>query len=183
MLLRPTSEPAMMLGTMTERSEPPARALHEPTVHLTFAEAAERLGITANAVRMRVHRGSLTSVRVNERRFVIWPQPARVQSPHDARTRAARADERSSVQSDDRLVAALEGRIESLERQLAERTEEIRRRDHIIAGFLERLPELPAGESSRQSAPQDANPGPLSDDQTAQAPDSLLDRLRRLFGR
>ena len=32
-----------------------------------------------------------------------------------------------------------------LRNELAARAEEIRRRDHIIAGLVERLPELPAG--------------------------------------
>jgi len=57
-----------------ERSAHASRAAHEPTVHLTFSEASARLRITPNAVRMRVYRGTLASVRVNERTFVVWPQ-------------------------------------------------------------------------------------------------------------
>lgn len=124
--------PAM--GEHSERTEP---FTNEQPEHLTFAEAGERLNISVDAVRMRVKRGRLASVRVNNRTFVVWPQPDHVEQPHEPRTEP----NSSPVQDDSRLISALESRIASLEHQLSERTEEIRRRDHIIAGFLERLPD------------------------------------------
>jgi hypothetical protein len=97
--------------------------------------------MTNDAVRMRVRRGKLASIRVNERTFVLWPQPEPLNEPRTARKGS---DPHSVVRQDDRLVTALEERIASLEQHLAERTEEIRRRDHIIAGLVERMRELPA---------------------------------------
>jgi hypothetical protein len=128
---------------MPEHSEQPERTTNELVEQLTFAEAAARLGLSVDAVRMRAHRGKLATVRIDERTFVLWPQPRQAEHLNEQRTERTGSANRSSVQDDDRLVAALEARIVSLERQLAERTEEIRRRDHIIAGFIERLPALP----------------------------------------
>jgi hypothetical protein len=72
--------------------------------------------------------------------------------------------------------------IAFLRSELEARTEEIRRRDHIIAGFIERLPELPAGDHPQQM-PQERDPATLRGDQPAQAPlASLMDRVRRLLG-
>ncbi len=164
---------------MTEQSAHDARAAHDQTEHLTFAEAAARLHSTPNAVRMRVHRGSLASVRVNDRTLVVWPQPARLNAQHAERTRAER---RTTVHSDDRLIDRLESENEFLRSQLNVRVEEIRRRDHIIAGFIERLPELPAGEQ-RQTMPQDAHTAPLRGDQPEVVSERLIDRVRRLIGR
>jgi excisionase family DNA binding protein len=79
MLLHSTPAAAMMPATMSEQTEPSERTTNEPPEHLTVAAAAERLNITPDAVRMRVHRGKLASVRVNERTFVLWPQPAAIE--------------------------------------------------------------------------------------------------------
>ena len=175
------SAAAMMLGTMSEQTEPPERTTNRSPEHLTFAEAAERLNITPDAVRMRVHRGKLASVRVNERTFVVWPQPETGEHSNEPRTERTGSANRSDVQSDARLVKALEDRIESLERQLEVRDEEIRRRDHLLAGLIEWVPELPAG--TAQEAPMTHERAPQSGDVAPEAPEGLLDRVRRLLGR
>lgn len=123
------------MAEQPERTEP---FTNEQPEHLTFAEAGERLGLSPDAVRMRVNRGKLAAVSVNGRTLVLWPQPQVIEHPNEPRTEP----NRSPVQDDSRLIAALEAHIASLEHQLSERSEEIRRRDHIIAGFLERLPEV-----------------------------------------
>jgi hypothetical protein len=133
MLLYSTLLPTMMPTAMGEQTEPAERTANSSRELLTFAEVAERLNITPDAVRMRVYRGKLASIRVNEPTFVFWPQPEQANGPNTGRTGSER---RPDVQGDAPLVAALEDRIASLERQLAERTEEIRRRDHIIAGLV-----------------------------------------------
>lgn len=172
----------MMPAIMSEQPAQHERTANEQPEHLTFAEAGERLNISADAVRMRVKRGKLTSVHLNDRTFVVWPQPESHEPPNEPRTEHVRSD----VRDDSRLVAALEAHIASLEHQLAERSEEIRRRDHIIAGFLERLPEVrelapgdildaeerspsvaktPAASQDAQNAPGRADPS-LRDDLT-----------------
>jgi len=167
---------------MSEPGEHPERTANEPTEHLTFAEAGDRLGISADAIRMRANRGKLVTVAVDGGRLVIWPQPA-TEHPNEPRTERTGSTNRSPVQDDRRLVAALADRVESLERQLAERAEEIRRRDHLIAGFIERLPEplaLPA-----TVGPQDAASGPETAQDASPAltrGHGLWARLRALFG-
>jgi excisionase family DNA binding protein len=115
MLLHLTLLPTMMPSAMSEQTEPPERTANEPPEHLTFAEAAERLNITADAVRMRVHRGKLASIRVNERTFVLWPQPAVAEQPNEPRTErtgSERDADRSAVHDDARLEAArLQGEL------------------------------------------------------------------------
>jgi len=134
---------------MSEQPEPSERTANRSPEHLTFAEAAERLNISADAVRMRVHRGTLASIRANERTFVLWPQP---KHPHEHRTERTHAANRSAVQNDDRLVAALQEELAFLRGELSARTEEIHRRDVIIANLVESVRALPAGESSRGEA-------------------------------
>jgi hypothetical protein len=138
---------------MTERPEHPehpARALHDQTEHLTFTQAAERLHITPNAVRMRVHRGTLTSIRVHERTCVVWPQPAQVNAQ---RTNTARAHERTDGAEDARVIARLESENAHLRQMLDREIEARRRADHIILELGRRFPELGAGAPARDPPP------------------------------
>ena len=161
---------------MAEPDQPPAS---QPADHAPWSlqQAADHLGLTPNAVRQRCRRGTLPCRQEPAGWVVVgWPglgrpRPASSQPP---------AGQASAER--DALVAALEERIASLEQHLAERTEEIRRRDHIIAGLVESVRALPAGEP-RQDAPQDAMAAPRRDDPPAEVSDSLLGRLRRLMGR
>ncbi len=166
-------------------AEHPERTANEPPEHLTFAEAGERLGISADAARMRANRGKLITVEVEGSRLVVWPQPA-PEHPNEPRTERTGSANRSPGREDARLIAALEDRIESLEHQLTERTEEIRRRDHIIAGFIERLPEtleLPAtvGPHDAARAPQAPQDAPAPAPTTQDTSRGLWARLRALF--
>jgi len=112
MLLHSALVAAMMLTTMSEQTEPPERTANEPSEQLTFAEAAERLNITVDAVRVRVHRGKLVSVRVNDRTFVLWPQPAAAEQANEPRTERTGSEHRSAVHDGARLeVARLQGEL------------------------------------------------------------------------
>jgi excisionase family DNA binding protein len=132
-----------------ERTHANERASNASPERLTFEEVAERLNVSRDAVRMRVRRGSLATVEVNGRTLVLWPQPEAPERAHARTTERTRSERRATVQTDDRLVAALEGRIASLEGELQflhgelnSRTEELRRKDHLLAAALERLPAL-----------------------------------------
>jgi excisionase family DNA binding protein len=81
MLLHSTLLPVMMPSVMSEQTEPSERTANETVRYLSFAEAAERLNITADAVRMRVHRGKLASIRMRDGTFVLWPQPEPLNEP------------------------------------------------------------------------------------------------------
>ena len=132
---------------LPERSEPSERSANSSPEHLTFAEAAERLNITNDAVRMRVRHGKLASIRVNERTFVLWPQPE---------------SEHRSAGHDDPHPGAL---VAQLEAENAFLRQQVDRQTHIIARLIQRLPDTPklaAGEIP-EDAPTAPRKGPLSD--------------------
>src|SRR5215207_8739396 len=62
------------------------------------------------------------------------------------------------------LVAHLQDEVTFLRGELEARTEELRRKDHLLAAALERIPELPA---TIEDVPQDAHTGTLRDDDPA----------------
>jgi hypothetical protein len=132
--------------------EPPARTartVHDHPEQLSFSEAAARLGISRNAVRMRASRGTLATALVDDVPYVLWPQPARAHARHAARTHDARASVPETARHDDRLVAALEGQVARLEADVAFLHQQIERQTHLLAGLIQRLPnvaEIAAGE-------------------------------------
>ena len=87
---------------------------------VTVREAAERLGISEGAVRMRIKRGTLDSTRVHDRLYVLLDA-----EPHTDPTRS----------DTDRLISTLEEQLR-LER---EAHAEARR---LLAAALERIPAL-----------------------------------------
>ncbi len=118
---------------------------------VTVAQAAELLGLSAEAVRSRLQRGTLKSEKVSGTVYVLLDadqtRPSDVQSLEQTavRTNAPTADEAH-------LVASLEEQVSFLRSELVTRNEELRRKDHIIAALTERIPELPAPGSSSQEA-------------------------------
>jgi hypothetical protein len=111
----------MMPAIMGEQTEPPERTTNEPPEHLTFAEAGERLGLSPDAVRMRVHRGKLASIWLNDRTFVLWPQPAAPEQANEPQTERTGSMNRSAVHDDARLeVARLQGELSEVRARLAD---------------------------------------------------------------
>jgi hypothetical protein len=145
-ILRPGVVYATMHGMHKTNDE--STTGHAPSERLTYKQAAERLGISPGAARMRCARGTLRCVDTPGGVRVVWPQPEQPhdteRTPHDI---AQTHDDARAEHDRERTlhVAALESEIVYLRKQLDERTEEIRRRDHIIAGLVERLPALAAG--------------------------------------
>src|SRR5215208_568208 len=120
---------------MTEgRREDGARA--ETGRRLSVAEAASELGTTSEGVRSRIKRGTLEAERESGRVWVILegapPRPGAAPPQPDATQPGDRAD----------LVEDLRARVAFLERELRDRTEEARRKDHLLAAALERIPSL-----------------------------------------
>jgi hypothetical protein len=141
---------------------------------VTVPEAAEVLGITAEAVRMRIKRGTLRSERRAGRVFVLLGQDQPTEQPTD------RPDEPNA------LISQMQGRIESLEHQLEEAAERDRENRRIIVALTSRIPaiEAPPGErESPQTAeeePERAEPRPV----TVESQESVQRPWwRRVFGR
>ena len=93
---------------------------------LTYAQAGERFGLSADAARMRVHRlGWRTQPGNDGRTLVLVPEDAAVQPRGRSPERSeARSGERSPAQiADDGKLAAAEGRAILAERR-AEQAEQ-----------------------------------------------------------
>jgi hypothetical protein len=107
---------------------------------VTVPEAAELLGITAEAVRMRIKRGTLRSERQAGRVFVLLGQGQPTEQPTD------RPDEPNA------LISQMQGRIDSLERQLEEAAERDRENRRIIVALTSRIPAIEAPAEAPEAA-------------------------------
>lgn len=109
---------------------------------VTIQEAARRLGITESAIRKRISRGHIASEREGERVYVYLgtseTQPG--QSPGEVPDSVTQ-----------RLLAAREDEIVHLREQLTAEREANRENRRIIAGLLERIPELEAPQSHSEA--------------------------------
>jgi hypothetical protein len=120
----------------------------------TVAEASEFLGITVEAVRGRIKRGTLDHERTDKGVFVILDtdQPIyRTRPDTDQTTDRLQSDSAALISAKDETIAALRDQLEA-ERQAHA---EARR---IIAGLVERIPALQAPSEARESpeTPSDA---------------------------
>ncbi len=120
------------------------RATERPTVHvrLTVSEAADELGISAEAVRSRVKRGTLRSTKEGGTVYVLIPGPAPDDQtrPGYDQTRAGRdrtsgqtALEHDRTGDQAELVESLLDQLAYMREQLAEEREARRRADTIMA--------------------------------------------------
>ena len=138
---------------------------------VTVYEAAQVLGVTVDASRKRFQRGTIPHERhENGRVYVLLDT---------ARTLQDEGQDKYQTRRDD-LVESLREQVEYLKAVVSTRDEEIRRRDHIIAGLVERLP-------PQLEAPQTAAEEPEGTDSpsTGAAPQQAPERRswwRRLFG-
>src|SRR5215203_38421 len=164
--------------------DPTRDPTHDPTrgpttdpTHVTITDAAKRLGLSTEAVRMRVKRGTLASTRMAGTVYVLLPQP-------NAGPNGGPNDQMA-------LVRSLEDQVAYLRRQLATRDEELRRKDHLLAATLERIPELlPSPDAEPREAPQataedagGSEPRPTTEGaQEATEPSSERSWWRRWFG-
>ncbi len=125
---------------------------------LTVAEAAERLGITKEAVRKRIHRGTLRSHRAQDGAVMVDVPPSG--TPSSTPSGGAATDR-------DLLHEEMRERIAYLERQVEEEREARRRADTLLARLMDRVPELEA--PAQQQPPSQASEEPAQDAATGAA--------------
>jgi len=101
----------------------------------TVAEAAEILGISKEAVRKRITRGTLRSDRDADGTVYVYVPPHRT---------ASSTPSGAGVGDRDLLYQEQRERIAYLERQVEEEREARRRADTLLARLMDRVPELEA---------------------------------------
>jgi hypothetical protein len=128
----------------------------DPTTNqqrLTVHDAARRLGISEDAVRMRVKRGTLSANKEGGRLYVLLDIEPTIEPTTD------RTDE---------LIEELKDRVHRLEYQLDQEREANRENRRIIVALTSRIPELEAPSEARESpqtveeAAESAEPRPAT---------------------
>jgi hypothetical protein len=146
-------------------------------------EAAGLLGVSTEAVRKRATRGSLHSEKRDDGRVVVWMD--------DDRTEGGRKAQGEASADGGALVEVLTEQVAYLKAQLDIRTEELREHRRLLAGLIERVPELEAPKEQSGAAEQSVAPetveeepeevGPRSDTGGAQG-GAQRPWWRRMFG-
>ncbi len=158
---------------------------------VTVDQAARVLGLTVDAIRKRVQRGTIPYEKDPAGRVtILLDSPDSDSTVQDeARDSTGRGPDTERLIADrDELVEELQDQVAFLRRELEARTEETRRKDHIIMALTQRVPEL---ESPRDEphAPETVTdePGSTSASEAAPEPETPSSRperswWRRFFG-
>jgi len=149
----------------------------------TVHEAALLLGLTVEAVRKRAERGKLPSDKGEDgTRYILL-------DPDQTKTGLGPDSDQTE------LIEALQSQIEFLREELAARNvelrhreeesrEESRRKDHLLAAALERIPQIEPPQEDRpeqREDPETASSG-MDGVETPIAEERLVSWWRKLFG-
>jgi hypothetical protein len=161
-------------GDITGEQE---RTNGDGTLRLTVPEAAGVMGISAEAVRQRIKRGTLPTEKDASGTVHVLLNEAQVGD----RTRhvgdRTRKDGGSTPDST-ALVESLREQVEYLKETVAMRDEEIRRRDHLLAAALERIPAIEGPQEATGSSETASEDAPYGTSRQ-EAEDSLQGRSER----
>jgi hypothetical protein len=138
------------------------------TLRLPVPEAAGVMGISAEAVRQRIKRGTLpTEKDAGGTVFVLLSEDLvrdRSRPVDDSTRKDGDITDGSTRQDGDStaLIESLQEQVEYLKETVAKRDEEIRRQDHLLAAALERIPAIEEAPSERRESPMTASEEPYS---------------------
>jgi predicted transcriptional regulator len=145
-----------------------------PTDRLTVDEAADALGISAGAVRNRISRGTLETLREAGRVYVLLPSgpPAGEKRPTERDTHDLQSANSALISRLEDEVVFLRRELERQQRQAEERDRENRR---LLAAALERIPPQLEAPSESPEPPatatvEEAEPRPGGVQEGAQRP-------------
>jgi hypothetical protein len=161
-----------------------------PVRRTTVAEAARLLGISAEAVRGRIRRGTLPVEREEGTVYVLLEGAAEDRTDADqSRTTGDQPGDRPQSDSD-ALISQMQGEVAYLREQLAEEREARRRADTLLAQLMQRIPELeppteaPPDERDARETDSESAAG-VRDRPDAPGPETATSRRpwwRRVFG-
>ncbi len=115
----------------------------DPGRRVTMQAAAEELGVSVEAIRKRVQRDSIRSDKGEDGRRYVYLDVGRDTS-----------HPKVSVKGDaSELIVVLRAQVEDLRSRLDRETEANRENRRIIAGLIERVPEIEAPREERRSSP------------------------------
>ena len=127
---------------------------HASSNKATVYEAAEILGVTVDAIRKRIQRGTIPHERHEDGRvYVLLDEASTLQD--NVQEAASKVQDDGPVQyrtGQDELVHSLQDQVEYLRREVEVWQEEAKRKDHLLAAALERIPELEAPRETSRSA-------------------------------
>jgi hypothetical protein len=174
-----------------------AQTTHERLM-MTVPQAASHLGISAEAVRARIQRGTMGHTKEGGKVYVLLNPPNEPKDKQDVHTNdrnddyanerpyGVRANERKAdaqVLAELRShIGSLRSQVEHLRSELEVRNEELRRKDHLLAAALKRIPpRLEALPEARES-PETASEEPAKGVVVAVAEEERRSWWRRFFG-
>jgi hypothetical protein len=144
----------------------------------TVPEAAQALGISPEAVRNRLSRGTLKSVKEAGTVYVLLEAD---RTRHTGDTPIDRPPD-----TPPELVDQMQARIDSLERQLEQAHERDRENRRIIAALTSRIPAIEAPQEAQESPEPGADmpmgSTPREASAAAQEPAERVSWWRRMFG-
>lgn len=142
---------------------------------VSVAEAAQRLGISKDAVRQRIRRHTIEYERDEHGTVYVLMSP-------ESTTQGAGAYAGAYAIDDVRaLVDALQNQIDQLGRQLDEANEANRENRRLLAAALERIPALESPEP-RDARENGTEPRPPTETPASDAGQSHAPWWRRFFG-
>jgi hypothetical protein len=138
---------------------------------LTVAEAAGALGVSQDAVRKRITRGTIPHDRDESGRVFVYLAPSETVHKTDQDT----AQDAASKTVQDAYIRSLEDQIAFLRRELE-------RKDGILLNLTERIPQLEAPSEARES-PQTVEQEPERAEPQSDAPGDQEGVQRRSWWR
>jgi hypothetical protein len=119
-------------------------------MRLTVSEAAGVMGISAEAVRQRIKRGTITTERDASGNVFVLLAAEQADSTHTNADRMRPNGDRSHDSTE--LVEELRDRVRSLETQLSEERTANRENRRLLAAALERIPAIEAPQETPPEA-------------------------------
>ena len=153
-----------------------------PIEAIPITDAAARLGVSPEAIRKRIARGSLTGEKRGGVWYVLLPDAMSGQLMRQS-GRARRPDasgQPDAASGHAELIAELRSRVAFLEERVIFYERQVEHQAGMLADLARRVPELPAGrpEGTTVPTPEQTHSAP----QTAVTPPPRRPWWRRLFG-